>query len=362
MASVLLLGDERLRKISEDVTDINDPSFRSEIVLLSQTLEQFRTVHGFGRGISGPLIGLNKRVIVCNSSNYPSLIINPVITSASEEKITLWDDCMSTPWLMVKVVRSRSISISFIDEHGNKKQLENLDVAMSELLQHEIDHLNGILPIDRIQDPKTDIIAKQIYEKNRKEWDGKVDYSIQMTIPQSSNKQEEIMTISTEGNENKRPKTEEKKQVPKEFTVAPFVLVVVQRPSDNKFLAVLETRGRGWWLPAGHVEARETLETAAHRETLEEAGIKIQLEGVLKVQWNPKGRMRVVFFARPIDDTPLKSIPDKESERAEWISIEDLQKLSRKLQGLRGYDLLTWAKFLRDNGQIHPLSVIGPEV
>eukprot|EP01118_Nematostelium_gracile_P003448 TRINITY_DN1401_c0_g1_i1.p1 TRINITY_DN1401_c0_g1~~TRINITY_DN1401_c0_g1_i1.p1 ORF type:complete len:251 (-),score=70.84 TRINITY_DN1401_c0_g1_i1:60-812(-) len=243
-----------------------------------------------------------------------------------------------------RVSRSKSISISFTDEDGKKKELNNLDAATSELLQHEIDHLDGILALDRVQDPKNDIISRQFYEKNRKELDSKVDYAIQSTI-----------TIVKKVEEKK------KQEEPQEFTVSPFVLVIVQRPSDKKFLAVLETRNRGWWLPAGHVEYRETLEMAAHRETLEEAGIKIQLESILKIEWNPRGRMRVIFFAKPIDDTPPKSIADSESEKAQWVSIEELEALGRKPPFLRGDELLIWAKYVKGKGKVYPLSVLGPE-
>jgi len=178
---VLLIGDSKLRIISSEVTDPKDPTFIEERKRLHLALEQFRTKNGFGRAISAPQIGVNKRLIACNLGKGAFSIINPKITWASDELFTLWDDCMSFPWLMVKVQRMKSISLEYIDEEGNKKEMKNLDMATSELLQHEIDHLDGVLAVDRAMD-KTSIIAREVYEKNKSDFDKQVDYFIVPTI------------------------------------------------------------------------------------------------------------------------------------------------------------------------------------
>lgn len=87
--------------------------------------------------------------------------------------------------------------------------------------------------------------------------------------------------------------------------------MVIVRNFDGRFLAVNETRNRGWWIPGGAVDKGESFYDAAHRETWEEASIKINIKGVLRVEHSvePGGsnvRMRVIFFAEPKDD---KQVP-----------------------------------------------------
>ena len=96
-----------------------------------------------------------------------------------------------------------------------------------------------------------------------------------------------------------------------------FSLVVCQRKRDQRFLVVQESGSMGFWLPGGRVEVGEQLDKAAERETLEEAGVKIRLTGVLKFEFTPRSemnRLRVIFFAEPFDenDCEPKTIPDFE--------------------------------------------------
>lgn len=89
------------------------------------------------------------------------------------------------------------------------------------------------------------------------------------------------------------------------FKTYEFALIIVRHPGTGKFLAVNETRDRGWWIPGGAVDAGETFSMAAHRETKEEAGIDIEIMGVLRVEHGLMGgdsaRMRVIFYAEPRD-------------------------------------------------------------
>lgn len=96
-----------------------------------------------------------------------------------------------------------------------------------------------------------------------------------------------------------------------------FALVVCHRKSDNRFLLVQESGSMGFWLPGGRVEVGERLDRAAERETLEEAGVKVRLTGVLKMEFTPRAdsnRLRVIYFAEPLDqnDCEAKAIPDYE--------------------------------------------------
>lgn len=96
-----------------------------------------------------------------------------------------------------------------------------------------------------------------------------------------------------------------------------FALVVCRRKRDGRFLVVQESGSMGYWLPGGRVEVGEQLQQGAIRETLEEAGVKVRLMGILKFEFTPRleyNRLRVIFYAEPIneDDCEAKTIPDYE--------------------------------------------------
>ena len=100
--NVLLVGEEKLRLVSEKVVDVRQSDFLDESTLLHTALDEFRKQHGFGRyfffeqikinirAISAPQIGVNKRFIAMNLGKTPFLVINPVITWKSDELFTLW--------------------------------------------------------------------------------------------------------------------------------------------------------------------------------------------------------------------------------------------------------------------------------
>lgn len=150
---ILLLGNPQLWQPSEAVVDIQSSATQTLIHDLSETLASFRATNGFGRAIAAPQIGAQQRVIYTNVRGGMALI-NPVITVASQELFELWDDCFSLPNLMVRVQRHVAITVAYTDEHGTPQQLE-LQHDLSELLQHEIDHLDGILATDRALDGRS---------------------------------------------------------------------------------------------------------------------------------------------------------------------------------------------------------------
>ena len=174
MTNVLLLGDPRLRVRSSEVEAFDPAAFQQ----LADTLDAFRRQYGFGRAISAPQIGIPKRFIAVNLGQGTFFIVNPVITWRSDETFTMWDDCMSFPDLLVRVERARSLSLDYVDEQGRAKEWRELDQAAAELLQHEIDHLDGILAVDR----GTELVMRKEYERNREYFDARVDYTIVPTV------------------------------------------------------------------------------------------------------------------------------------------------------------------------------------
>jgi peptide deformylase len=129
-------------------------------------LADFRARHGFGRGIAAPQIGMSRQIVFINL-DYQGALINPRIIQRSRKTFTLWDDCFSFPDILVKVERHYSVSVSFQDEAGTRKKLR-ASGAFAELLQHEIDHLHGILAIDRAVDSKHIILRSEFDKLSQK--------------------------------------------------------------------------------------------------------------------------------------------------------------------------------------------------
>ncbi len=129
-----------------------DPDLETELARLVETLVGFRREHGFGRAIAAPQVGISKRVIALHLGATPFAVINPEILWRSPEQVAVWDDCLSLPDIVVRVRRHRSISLRFFDEQGRERIWRELPEPSSELLQHEIDHLDGILMTDRAID------------------------------------------------------------------------------------------------------------------------------------------------------------------------------------------------------------------
>lgn len=151
---ILQLGNALLWQPSARIDDIGASSTQAVIRDLSDTLAGFRERTGFGRGIAAPQIGALQRVIFIRMqpTGFAGALVNPEINWASPERMELWDDCFSFPDLMVRVSRAVHVRVNYQDEHGAAQILE-AEGDLSELLQHEIDHLDGLLAIDRAIEP-----------------------------------------------------------------------------------------------------------------------------------------------------------------------------------------------------------------
>ncbi len=157
---ILLLGNPKLWEPSQPVSDVRSRETREIIEDLASTLEAFRGSHGFGRAIAAPQIGAQRRIIFVKIDS-PMAIINPTIIQASTEKMELWDDCFSFPDLMVRVSRHAEVTVRYADEHGEVRGITAQN-GLSELLQHEIDHLDGILATDRAIGPRSFAMRDEI--------------------------------------------------------------------------------------------------------------------------------------------------------------------------------------------------------
>jgi peptide deformylase len=158
---ILQLGDPLLRASS---TPVDHPS-EARLVFrdLRATLHEFRRTHGFGRGISAVQIGEPKRLIYIEFEGVPYSLINPEFEFQSETRFRMWDDCFSFPDLLVYLERADSVRVRYLDETGAERRLEAAG-PLSELLQHEIDHLDGILAVDRAVD-RNSLCTREEYQR-----------------------------------------------------------------------------------------------------------------------------------------------------------------------------------------------------
>ena len=161
-SAVLLVGDPRLRQVAAPVSR-DEPGLMDDVARLHATLARFRAEHGFGRAVSATQIGIARRFVALNLGEGPFTMFNPKVVRRSRETFTLWDDCMSFPFLLVRVARDASIDVEFEDEAGRRQRWERLGRATSELLQHEIDHLDGVLALDRAAD-RDAIVSRDVFE------------------------------------------------------------------------------------------------------------------------------------------------------------------------------------------------------
>jgi peptide deformylase len=165
MKTILQLGNPVLRENCTPVRHFDPDHLRALLQDLRDTLEEFRRRNGYGRGIAAPQIGVTERLIFVDVG-APLPMVNPVIVQRSRKKMTLWDDCFSFPDLSVKVKRNLAIRVNYQDIQGRKHTME-ADGPLSELLQHEIDHLNGILAIDRAIDSTHIVYREELRKRER---------------------------------------------------------------------------------------------------------------------------------------------------------------------------------------------------
>ena len=161
---IIELGDPLLRATSLEVTVASDaiPTLDD----LRDTLHEFQRTNGFGRGIAAIQIAIPHRVIYIEISGRSYELINPRLEWRSPETFTLWDDCFSFPNLMVKLERSKALRLRHQDRLGVWHTIEAHD-GFAELLQHEVDHLDGILSIDRALDPKHSFMTRSEYLRSQ---------------------------------------------------------------------------------------------------------------------------------------------------------------------------------------------------
>jgi peptide deformylase len=156
---ILLLGHPKLYEVCAPVLPNEWAGLEPVVRDLHDTLMGFRSRYQAGRAIAAPQIGIMKRFVYMHIDR-PVVFINPVLDQKSSEMFELWDDCMSFPDLFVRVRRHKQCRIQFKDSDWQDQELL-LENDMSELLQHEVDHLDGILAVSRAIDERSFALRSQ---------------------------------------------------------------------------------------------------------------------------------------------------------------------------------------------------------
>ena len=147
---IRLLGDPILRQRCQRVERPASAAVRLVADDLRDTLKAAKKKYGMGRALAAPQVGAPVRVVVVNidGARQRLTLVNPEITDVGPDDFQVWDDCFSFPNLLVRVNRAFQITVAYQDLKGKSHTLQ-CQGPMAELLQHEIDHLDGILAVDR---------------------------------------------------------------------------------------------------------------------------------------------------------------------------------------------------------------------
>ncbi len=160
-----IYGNKILRSKAEQVEDFGDELRR----FLDEMVETMIVEDGVG--LAAPQVGVSKRITVINpepnSDSALIKMINPRVVSISEETDTLEEGCLSVPGVRGQVVRSTAIEVAYLDEEGNEHAI-GVEGLVARIIQHELDHLNGVLFVDRLSLAKRMMIKPKLRAlKNR---------------------------------------------------------------------------------------------------------------------------------------------------------------------------------------------------
>ena len=166
LKTILTEPNKLLRQISQPVEIVGD----SERELMNNMLETMYDANGIG--LAAIQIGVLKRIIVmdlCKDENkkLPMYFVNPLIIKKNEQKIIYEEGCLSVPNQFAEIQRSSKCEVEYLDYNGNKQNLQ-AEGLLATCIQHEIDHLEGILIIDYLSKLKKEMIIKKLSKQQVK--------------------------------------------------------------------------------------------------------------------------------------------------------------------------------------------------
>ena len=169
---ILIIPDSKLRQTAEHVAMVDD-----DVRILVD--DMFETMYDApGIGLAAPQIGVLRRVVVLDvakrrdedAASEPMVLINPVVTWSSEERSTYEEGCLSIPEFYEEVERPAVVHVSFLDRDGKPASVE-ADGILATCIQHEIDHLNGVLFVDHISRLKRARVMRRFEKQARRDID-----------------------------------------------------------------------------------------------------------------------------------------------------------------------------------------------
>lgn len=140
--------DAVLRQENKKIKDFSDPKLQKLIDEMFETLHKER-----GVGLAAPQIGINLKLCVIEEGGIRYTLINPRITKFSKETIVMEEGCLSVPGKFFSIERPSEVNVCFYDRDGNRAKLRANEL-LARAIQHETDHLNGILILDRLSKKK----------------------------------------------------------------------------------------------------------------------------------------------------------------------------------------------------------------
>jgi len=159
---VITLGNELLRQKAAKIEQIDEEIKNIAVQMLEITKKDK------GVGIAGPQIGFMRRIFVVNiEGDIERVFINPSILETSQEIAKVEEGCLSVPGIYADVVRSKAVKVQAWNEKGKPFTLEASGL-LARVIQHEYDHLEGVLFLDRLPECKRDKLMAKYEKKNRR--------------------------------------------------------------------------------------------------------------------------------------------------------------------------------------------------
>lgn len=162
MLDIVTLGDDVLREQVDEIQEVN-----GEIADLAQNM--LSTMYtGDGVGLAAPQVGLLKSLFVCHvNGDQPRVFINPQIIGTSQEMLPYEEGCLSVPGVYGDVIRPALITVQAINEKGKPFKVD-AEGMLARVIQHEMDHLKGVLFIDHLDEKQRERLLKAYQKKIRK--------------------------------------------------------------------------------------------------------------------------------------------------------------------------------------------------